>query len=95
MAVLPEDRVIAYLGRCLELSSALLPLLGAQGTRAISGDMREKFERLVADLEGERVKDSYLDTESWSWIWKGKQSYNHLQVYGRLAWINLQLFDLL
>ncbi|HAK96725.1 MAG TPA: hypothetical protein DCM87_17460 [Planctomycetes bacterium] len=95
MPVLSEERVIAYLGRCLELCRALVPLLGAQGTREVSGDVREKFDQLVADLEGERIKDSYLDTESWNWIWKGKQSYNHLQVYGRLAWINLQLFDLL
>ena len=95
MPVLPEERVIAYLRRCLELSNAVLPLLGAQGTSDPADDLREKFELLVADLERERVKDSYLATEAWNWIWKRKERYNLLQIYGRLAWINHNLFDLL
>ncbi len=95
MAVLPEDRVIGYLARCLELSRALVPLLASSGTREVSGDVRAEFLQLVSDLEHERIEDSRLDTEPWNWIWKGKERYNQLQVYGRLAWINLQLFDLL
>ncbi|HNR99728.1 MAG TPA: hypothetical protein PKX48_12470 [Planctomycetota bacterium] len=95
MPVIPEERVFAYLGRCLELSAAVAPFLAERGTCEIPDGLRGKFERLVADLQGERAADSRLDAEAWNWIWKGKQRYNYLQVYGRLAWLNLQIFDLL
>lgn len=95
MPVLSEERVLGYLTRCVNLSQAVLPLLGAKGTYDADNEVLAEFAHLVGDLEDERVNDSHLDDESWHWIWKGKQSYNYLQIYGRLAWINLQLLDLL
>jgi hypothetical protein len=95
MPVLPEERIVAYLERSLSLSQALLPSLLARGTEDAGGTKLEEYKRLLADLARERENDAYLSDESWDWIWKGKPSYNYLQLYGRLAWINLQLFDLL
>ena len=95
MPVLPEERVISYLGRCLELSRELLPSLGRHGTEEVEGEGLQAFTRLIDELRAERENDSYLSDEAWDWIWKGRPSYNYLQLYGRLAWINQQLFDLL
>ncbi len=95
MPVLPEERIVACLGRCLAMSQALLPSLPENGTEEATGKELEDFKHLISDLARERENDSYLSDESWDWIWKGKPSYNYLQLYGRLAWINLQLFDLL
>ena len=95
MPVLPEDKILSCLDRCLNLSQALLPSLKAHGTDDVTGSDLENFQRFVRDLAAERENDSYLSDETWDWIWKGKPTYNYLQLYGRLAWINLQLFDLL
>lgn len=95
MPVLPEEKIVACLGRCLSLSQAILPSLSARGTSEVSGKDLEEFRRFVDDLERDRGSDSYLSDEAWDWIWKGKTGYNYLQLYGRLAWMNLQLFDLL
>ncbi len=95
MPVLPEDRVLGYLARCVKLSQALVPFLSAEGTSAVSAEVSAEFDRLISDLQEERAGDSRLGDESWNWIWKGKERYNYLQVYGRLAWVNLQLFGLL
>ena len=95
MAVLPEAKIVACLDICLGLSRDLLPALLARGTAEADPRMVEAFNTLVGELERERSNDAYLSDESWDWIWKGKTGYNYLQLYGRLAWINMQLFDLL
>jgi hypothetical protein len=95
MAVLPEEKIVASLARCLALSTALLPILLPHGTAPADGRHLADFQAFIDDLAREREKDAYLSDESWDWIWKGKPSYNYLQLYGRLALINLQLFDLL
>ena len=94
MPVLSEERIIGYLTRCVKLSEVILPLLEKNGTRDADRDVLAEFSHLSGDLEAERTSDSRLDDESWHWIWKGKKSYNYLQIYGRLAWINLRLIDL-
>jgi len=95
MSLLPEEAVVGYLNRCLKLFEALLPLLPEKGTETAAGPELEAFEKLVADLSQERERDSYLSDEAWNWIWKGKPSYTYLQLYGRLAWIHYELFQLL
>ena len=95
MSALPEERIGDALGRCLALSRTLLPSLLAKGTEQVDAAALAEFNRLIEDLGRDRESDEYLADDSWDWIWKGKPSYNYLQLYGRLAWINLQLFDLL
>ena len=95
MTVLPEDRILAFLDRCLILSQALLPSIANRGTDEVEGKELEDFTAFVEELSQQRENDPYLSDESWDWIWKGKPSYNYLQLYGRLDWINHQLFDLL
>lgn len=95
MPVLPEERIVACLDRCLTLSQAILPTLVTRGTETVAGEELEEFTRLIDDLAAQRENDSYLSDESWNWIWKGKASYTYLQLYGRLAWIHYELFQLL
>ena len=95
MPVLPEDRILSYLERCINLQQSVIPLLEKNGTNKAKGQVLEGFKRFLLDLSNDKKNDSYLSDESWNWIWKGKPNYNYLQLYGRLAWINLQLFDLL
>ena len=95
MAVLSEEKVLDCLDRCLSLLKEILPVLQEKGTEEASGDPLESFKRFVEELAREKENDSYLSDESWDWIWKGKPSYNYLQLYGRLAWIHYQLFQLL
>ena len=95
MPVLPEDKILAYLETCISLQQSLIPLLEKNGTSKAKGQILDGFKRLIVDLSCDKDQDTYLSDESWNWIWKDKPSYNYLQLYGRLAWINLQLFDLL
>lgn len=95
MPVLPEEKLIHYLERCLKICQSILPLIPAKGTEKAVGPEYEAFKELVEDLKREREKDSYLSDEAWNWIWKGKPSYTYIQLYGRLAWIHYELFQLL
>ncbi len=95
MNVLPEEKLCGYMQRALELSSEIVTLLPARGTQPVSPELLDRFNSLVNDLNGERSNDSFLDDESWNWIWESRSSYNHIRLYGRLAWINLQLLELL
>jgi hypothetical protein len=95
MTVLPEDRILSFLDRCLSLSQSLLPSIADRGTDEVEGKELDEFMAFVNELAQERENDPYLSDETWDWIWKGKPSYNYLQLYGRLAWMNQNLFDLL
>ena len=97
MTLISEERLCTYLSRVLDLSQELLAVVPERGAEAMSADdpLRVAFERLVHDLGSERGNDTYLDDESWNWIWEGKEEYNPIRIYGRLAWINLQLLELL
>ena len=50
---------------------------------------------ITSSKNTERENDSYLNDDSWNWIFESKADYNYIQLYGRLAWINLQLLELL
>lgn len=95
MKVLSEEKLCAYMGRVLDLSKEMLAVLPEKGTSTVDDASLDHFHRLVNDLNSERGNDSSLDDASWNWIWEGKSDYNYIQIYGRLAWINVQLLELL
>lgn len=95
MNVLSEEKLCGYMQRVLELSQAVVPLLPAKGTQPVDGAMLQRFSQLVNDLNQERGNDSFLNDDSWNWIWESRTDYNYIRLYGRLAWINLQLLELM
>lgn len=95
MKVLSEEKLCAYLSQVLELSRDVLVNLPADGTKPASDEVLDRYHALINDLNDEREGVTYLSDEAWNWIWEGKPSYNLIHIYGRLAWINLQLLELL
>lgn len=95
MQVLSEEKLVRYLAQVLELSAEVLPRLAEEGTRAAPEDMRARFDALISALAVEKDNDSTLQDEQWNWIWQPRPEMNLIQVYGRLAWVNLQLLELL
>lgn len=95
MQVLSEEKLVRYLAQVLELSAEVLPRLAEEGTRPAPEEIRERFDALISALAVERDNDSTLQDEQWNWIWQTRPEMNLIQVYGRLAWVNLQLLELL
>ncbi|MBN1421871.1 MAG: hypothetical protein JXP34_24070 [Planctomycetes bacterium] len=95
MPVLPEDAVLGYLRRAIDVLEAIHPTLEKEATAEARGAPLDAYESLVRDLEGERARDERISDERWQWIWKGKPSYRNIHIYGRASWIHLQLVDLL
>ncbi len=95
MKVVPEDVLLDLLGRCVQISQEILPLLPASGTKPASPAILKMCSDLIADLHRQKRNDSVLADESWEWIWDLKKGITHLQLYGRLAWLNYNLHGLL
>ena len=95
MPIVPEDVLLDVLRRCLDLSRDVLAHLAARGSRSVPAEVLERYTALVDDVARQKRRDSVLSDESWEWIWETGKELNHLQLYGRLAWINYNLFDLL
>jgi len=95
MSVVQERILLGLLARCLALSQEVLPRLSGEGSRPVSEELSLRFEGVLKDLHREKRSDSVLNDESWEWIWDAPPGMNHLQLYGRLAWLNYTLFDLL
>jgi hypothetical protein len=95
MRVMPEDVLLGYLERCLALSAEILPRIPKCGTKPAPVELAKRYEALILDLHKQKSRDSILSDESWEWIWEVREDMNLVQVYGRLAWLNYNLFDLL
>lgn len=94
MTVLSEEKLCGYLNRVLRLSTHVLEQIPKRGTQRVDDATLDDFHTLVNDLNDESPNDSFLSDVSWNWIWESKGDYNYIQVYGRLAWINLQLLEI-
>jgi hypothetical protein len=94
MRVIPEDVLLDLLSRCLTLGQELLPCLAERGTDPVPESVARRYTDLLGLLHKQKRHDSVLCDESWEWIWEDRP-FNHLQLYGRLAWLNYNLFDLL
>ncbi len=95
MNVISEDKLCSYIGNVLAQSNDILEHLKKDGTAVVDAKTQERYHDLFKELMVEREHDATLSDERWNWIWQCKEQYNHIQLYGRLAWINLQLLDLL
>jgi hypothetical protein len=87
--------LLGLLGKGIQLSQDLLPMLEESGTQSVSPPMMEQYLNLVQELHSQKSNESVLSDESWEWIWDTKRDLSNLQLYGRLAWLNYTLFDLL
>ncbi|MFQ5655628.1 MAG: hypothetical protein ACE5GW_12980 [Planctomycetota bacterium] len=95
MKVLSEEKLCRYMGRVIDLSRAILMLIPEKGTDPPDPETLKSYRGIVEDLLDEREQDTYLQDDSWNWIWTEREDGNLIQIYGRLAWINLQLLELL
>jgi hypothetical protein len=95
MRVVPEEVLLDLLGRCLKLSLELHPHLSNDGSAPAAPALVQRHRELVDELHRQKRHDSVLSDESWEWIWETPESVNHFQLYGRLAWLNYSLFNLL
>lgn len=95
MPVLSEEKLLTYLELTHGLSGRVLPLISECGTATPPDEIEAAFRRLVEDLSQERENDPALQDACWDWIFQPREDGNLIQLYGRLAWINLQLLELL
>ncbi len=95
MRVISEEKLVAYLRRVIDLSQQVLPIMAEKGTQDPPKKIGDAYRALVEDLDTERADDSYLQDDSWNWIFDPPESLNLIKIYGRLAWINLQLLELM
>ena len=54
-----------------------------------------QYNNLVSEIHALRKGDTYLEDKAWDWIWKGKDEYTCVQIYGRIAWINYEFLNML
>jgi hypothetical protein len=95
MPVVPEAVVLDLLARCVAVSQEVLPLLAKRGADTPAPEVVDRFTAIVSDLHRQKRHDSRLSDESWEWIWDTPSGLSHLQLYGRLAWLNYALLDCL
>ena len=96
MTVIPEEKLIELLRTCLELSQVALGEIQAdRGTKPCQEELLANYQSFIQDLHAQKSEDLTLADESWEWIWKVKPDLSPLQAYGRLAFINYTLLDLL
>ena len=95
MRVISEEKLITYLGSVVRLCGESLPHLSAHGTEPPPKAIRDAYRKLLGELAKEREGDTYLNDESWNWIFQPHEDANLIRLYGRLAWIHLQLLELL
>ena len=95
MSVISEEKLILYLERVIALSAQVLPLLSDRGTEPPPPEIDAAYLGLIASLMAERENDEHLRDDSWNWIFEPTEDSNLIRLYGRLAWVNLQLLELL
>ncbi len=94
--MIPEEKLLKILDACLNISQKSLAAIGSgKGTQAAEPTLVEAYTSLIQDLHSEKKNDTILADETWEWIWKIQPGLNPIQIYGRLAWINYTILDLL
>ena len=96
MTVISEETLLDLLGTGLDLSNHALKLIASEDTRApIPATLLERYSDFLRLIHDEKGNDVRLADETWEWIWQAKEDMNPIQLYGRLAWLNYRLIDLL
>ena len=95
LSVLTEERLIQFLKETIEIEKDCLDRLVAEGTQPVAADILARYRSLIQSIHAEKDHEPSLQDECWGWIWEIKEGMNLIQLYGRLAWLNLQLLELL
>ena len=95
MSVLTEERLIQFLRETIDIEKDCLDRIVTEGTRPVPADILSRYRALIQSIQCERDNEPTLQEECWTWIWDIKEGMNLIQLYGRLAWLNLQLLELL
>ena len=96
MTVIPEDTLLRLLGTGLELSQQSLALIASKDARdPVPPTLLEDYSDFLRSIHHQKGNDIRLADETWEWIWQAKEDMNPIRLYGRLAWLNYRLIDLL
>ena len=96
MTIIPEETLVRLLRSCLELSRRVLEQIETREAQAPApAELFDAYSELIRNLHAQKSHDTTLADQSWEWIWKVKPEITSIQMYGRLAWINYVLLDLL
>ena len=95
MSVLTEERLIQLMGETVQLQAICLDQLIVSGTRPVDPELFQRYSAFIHSIEAEKPREATLGESVWDWIWQPAEGINYIQMYGRLAWINMQLLDLL
>ncbi len=96
MTIIPEKALLGFLRTCVDLSVRTLDELESSGaSKAAPRELLDEYAALIRELHAQKRNDTILADESWEWIWEVKPDLNVVQLYGRLAWLNYTLLDLL
>ena len=95
MSVLTEERLIQFMKETVQLQGICLDQLISAGTRPADEHLFARYSAFIASISAEKSREPILSEEVWNWIWNPSEGMNYIQMYGRLAWINMQLLDLL
>jgi hypothetical protein len=101
ISMLAPETVVALIEECLAMMGDLAPALRVSADEEASGEIQARYEAFLTNLATKREHDQRLVDEAWNWIWKpagkvgGSTGRTAVQLYGRLAFINHELFHLL
>ena len=95
MNILTEERLIQFLRETVDLQGICLDQLISSGTSPVPEQVLQRYRDFVHSIQVEKDREPTLKEEFWTWIWEAPANMNYIQMYGRLAWINLQLLNLL
>ncbi len=95
MSVLTEERLIQFLKETIDIEKDCLERIVSEGTRPVPPEILTRYRSLIQAIQSEKQNEPTLQDECWNWIWDIKEGMNLIQLYGRLAWLNLQLLELL
>ena len=96
MTVISEETLLRLLRAGLALSNQALALVASEDARdPVPTSLLEEYSDFLRTVHDEKGNDVRLADETWEWIWQAKEDMNPIQLYGRLAWLNYRLIDLL
>ena len=94
--MLAPKEITELLTVAVKQMQALLPSLVQEADVNISAPLLDRYREFLEKLKHCKSHETYLEEDAgWDWIWDDQANYTYMQLYGRLAWINMQLLNML
>ena len=97
MVLLAEETVITLIESSLGLMGDMVPALREDAGEPATAEHLRAYGELLKRLGEHRESDTRLSDDAWNWIWTSDTAagMSSLQLYGRLSFINSELFHFL